>query len=64
VQLLCLLLDDHVLLLKAQPGLQHLMSLSLYSRSLLMYNVTHVECRSSEKHDAGLHTASLQTRQA
>jgi len=44
VQLLCLFLDDHLLLLKAQPGLQHLMSLSLYSRSLLMYDVTHVEC--------------------
>lgn len=61
VQLLCLLLDDNLLLLKAQPGLQHLMSLSLYSRTLLKHNVTRIERCSSEEHDAGLHTAALQT---
>jgi len=52
VQLLCLLLDNHLLLLKAQPGLQHLMPLSLYSTRLLKHDVMHVEHHSSEKHDA------------
>ena len=61
VQLLCLLLDDRLLLLKAQPGLQHLMSLSLYIRSLLKQDITHIEHCSNEKHDAGLHPAASQT---